>query len=126
MSHIPPISLKANSTIPAYRIVTALTGTAMSVKLPASAAECPLGVSQDTVLETGAAIPIAGPGSISKLYFNDTIAAGRLVASNNAGQGVLHADVTAGSYVVGISLEPVAATGTIAKIFVQPFFKSIP
>ncbi len=126
MSHIPPISLKASTTISAYRIVTLLTSTAMTVKVPAAASECPIGVSLDTVLDTGAAIPIAGPGSIAKLYFNDTIAAGRLVASDSSGRGVLHADVTAGSYVVGLSLEAVASTGTIAKIFVQPFFKSIP
>jgi nucleoid DNA-binding protein len=38
MSHIAPISMRANATIAAYRIVTALTGTANTVKVPASKA----------------------------------------------------------------------------------------
>lgn len=125
MSHIPPISLNAQSTIPAYRIVKG-GSAAMSAALDDTVTAFPLGISTDTVLETGAAIPIAGPGSIAKLYFNDTVSVMGLVASNANGQGKPHVDATAGSYVVGIALEPVSATGTIAKIFVQPFFKSIP
>jgi hypothetical protein len=126
MSHIPPISMKASTTISAYRIVTAVTGTANTVKVPASASEVPIGISQDTVLDTGAALPIAVAG-ISKLYFNDTVTSGSFVASNNAGQGVPHANVTAGSYVIGVLIGPaVAATGTIADVLIQPMFKSIP
>lgn len=127
MSHIPPISMKASTTISAYRIVTMLTATANTVKVPASASELPIGISLDTVLDTGAALPIAGPGSIAKLYFNDTVGSGKLVASNSAGQGVPHSDVTAGSYVVGILVgQSVAATGTVADVLIQPMFKSIP
>lgn len=126
MSHIPPISMKASTTISAYRIVTAVTGTANTVKVPASASEVPIGISQDTVLDTGAALPVAIAG-ISKLYFNDTVTSGSFVASNNAGQGVPHANVTAGSYVIGILVgSTVAATGTIADVLIQPMFKSIP
>lgn len=126
MSHIPPISMKASTTISAYRIVTAVTGTANTVKVPASASEVPIGISQDTVLDTGAALPIAVAG-ISKLYFNDTVTSGSFVASNNAGQGVPHVNVTAGSYVIGVLIgSTVAATGTIADVLIQPMFKSIP
>jgi hypothetical protein len=126
MSHIASISMKANTTISAYRIVTMLTATADTVKVPASASECPLGITQDTVLDTGTAIPVA-IGGISKLYFNDTVGSGKFVASNNAGQGVPHVDVTAGSYVIGMLIGPsVAATGTIADVLIQPMFKSIP
>lgn len=126
MSHIPPISMKASTTISAYRIVTMLTATADTVKVPASASEVPIGITQDTVLETGSALPIAVAG-LSKLYFNDTVGSGKFVASNNAGQGVPHVDVTAGSYVIGVLVGPsVAATGTIANVLIQPMFKSIP
>lgn len=126
MSHIASVSMKASTTISAYRIVTAVTGTANTVKVPASASEIAIGISQDTVLDTGASLPVAIAG-ISKLYFNDTVTSGSFVASNNAGQGVPHVNVTAGSYVIGILLGPsVAATGTIADVLIQPMFKSIP
>lgn len=126
MSHIPPVSFKTNATIAAYRIVTALTSTANTVKVPASASELGIGITADTVLNTGDAIPV-NVGGIAKLYFNDTVTTGSLVASNNAGQGVPHVDVTAGSYVIGVLVGPtVAATGTIADVLIQPMFKSIP
>jgi hypothetical protein len=126
MSHIAPISFKASTTISAYRIVTCLTSTAHTVKVPASASERPLGISADTVLETGAALPIIVSG-FAKLYFNDTVTSGNMVASNSAGQGVPHVDVTAGSWVIGVLVGPtIAATGTIAEVLVQPGFKSIP
>lgn len=126
MSHIPPISMKASTTISAYRIVTALTSTANTVKVPASASEVPIGISQDTVLDTGAALPISVAG-ISKLYFNDTVTTGSFVASDSSGRGVPHVNVTAGSYVIGVLIGPtVAATGTIADVLIQPMFKSIP
>jgi hypothetical protein len=124
--NLAPASFKASTTISAYRIVTMLTATANTVKVPASASECPIGITQDTVLETGTAIPVATHG-ISKLFFNDTVGSGKFVASNNAGQGVPHVDVTAGSYVIGMLIGPtVAVTGTIADVLIQPMFKSIP
>jgi len=126
MSHIPPISMRANATIAAYRIVTALTGTAQTVKVPASASEIPVGITTDTILDTTTSIPVAIAG-IQKLYFNDTVTSGSYVASNNAGQGVPHVNVTAGSFVIGILIGPsVAATGTIADVLINPHFKSIP
>lgn len=126
MSHIPPISMRANATIAAYRIVTALTGTANTVKVPANATELPVGITADTILDTTTAIPVAIAG-IRKLYFNDTVTSGAYVASNNAGQGVPHVNTTAGSFVIGILIGPsVSATGTIADVLINPHFKSIP
>lgn len=126
MSHIAPISMKVASTIAAYRIVTCTTGTANTVKVPAAATERPIGITSDSVLDTSSAIPVAFSG-IQKLYFNDTVTSGALVASNNAGQGVPHVDTTAGSYVIGVLVgATVAATGTIADVLIGPHFKSIP
>lgn len=126
MSNPASLSFKANATIAAYRIVTALTGTANTVKVPAAASELPIGITEDTILDTTAAIPVAFAG-IQKLYFNDTVTSGSYVASNNAGQGVPHVNVTAGSFVVGILVGPtIAATGTIADVLINPHFKSIP
>lgn len=126
MSHIPPISMRANATIAAYRIVTALTGTAQTVKVPASASEIPVGITANTILDNTTSIPVAIAG-IQKLYFNDTVTSGSYVASNNAGQGVPHVNTTAGSFVIGILIGPsVAATGTIADVLINPHFKSIP
>lgn len=126
MSHIAPISMKVASTLAAYRAVAALTGTAQSVKYPASASELPIGITVDTVLDTTSAIPVA-IGGIEKLYFNDTVASGSFVAVDSSGRGVPHVNVTAGSYVIGTLIGPaVAATGTIAQVLIQPMFKSIP
>ena len=123
-----PISFKPATTIGAYRIVTANTGTANVVKLAATAAERPIGISKDTVKDTVSGIPIICYG-IARLFFGDTIASGRMVAarSDGSGQGVLHVDVTAGSYIVGVLIgADVALTGTIADVLVGVGFKSIP
>lgn len=125
MSHAP-LSFKFATTISAYRIVTALTGTSNTVKVPANATELPIGITEDTVLETATAGQVA-VGGIAKLFFNDTVTSGAYVASNNAGQGVPHVNTTAGSCVVGILIGPtIAATGTIADVLVNPHFRSIP
>lgn len=126
MSHIAPVSFKVNATIPAYRIVTAVTGTANTVKAAAAASDVALGVTADTVLETTNSIPVI-VGGIAKVYFNDTVTSGGLVAADASGRGVPHVNVTAGSYVIGTLIGPsVSATGTIADVLVQPMFKSIP
>lgn len=126
MSHIAPISMKVQSTLAAYRVATYLTGTANTVKYPASAAELPLGITVDTVLDTNTAIPVAFAG-IHKLYFNDTVTSGAYVAADSSGRGVPHLNVTAGSFVIGVLVGPtVAATGTIADVLINPHFKSIP
>lgn len=126
MSHIAPISMKVASTISAYRIVTCTTGTANTVKVPAAATERPIGITADSVLDTSSSIPVAFSG-IQKLYFNDTVTSGNMVAADSSGRGVPHVDTTAGSYVVGVLIgATVAATGTIADVLIGPHFKSIP
>ena len=123
MSHIAPVSFNVATTLAAYRMVK--ISAANTVAYPASAAEICVGITQDTVLDTTASIPVA-IGGIARLEFNDTLAAGALVASNSAGQGVPHTNVTAGSYIIGYALETVSATGTIAKVLVMPQWKAIP
>ena len=126
MSHIAPISMKVASTLAAYRAVTYLTGTANSVKYPAAASELPIGITTDDVLDTNVAIPVAFSG-IQKLYFNDTVTSGALVAVDSSGRGVPHVNVTAGSFCIGVLIGPtVAATGTIADVMINPIFKAIP
>ena len=126
MSHIAPISMKVQTTLSAYRVVTMLTGTANTVKLPAAVSELPVGITVDTVLDTTGAIPVAFSG-IQKLYFNDTVTSGAYVAADSSGRGVPHVNVTAGSFVIGVLVgATVAATGTIADVLINPHFKSIP
>ena len=126
MSHIAPISMKVQTTLAANRIVALVTGTANTVKYPAAASEVAIGVTADTVLDTTGSIPVY-IGGIAKIYFNDTCAAGGLVAADSSGRAVPHVNVTAGSYVIGSLIGPtVAATGTIAEVLIQPIFKSIP
>lgn len=124
MSH-DPISFKVATTLAAYRVVTCLTATAMTVKYPASTAEAPIGITTDTVLDTTGAIPVAISG-LAKLEFNDTCASGALVAANSAGQGVPYSNVTAGGFVIGVLVGPKAdATGTVALVKIQPHWKII-
>lgn len=128
MSHLPSISMKTAATLPAYRLVTMATGTADTVKLPVAVSEVLIGITQDTNLNIGDSVPVA-TGGISKLYFNDTMTSGKFVAASTTvpGAGVAHADVTVGSYVIGVLIGPaVTATATVADVLIQPMFKSIP
>ena len=126
MSHIAPISMKVAATLAAYRVVTFSTSTANTVKYPAAVSESAIGITTDTVLGTSESIPVA-VGGLADLYFNDTVTSGALVAYDSSGRGVPHTNVTAGSYVIGLLAGPsIAATGTIAKVLIQPMFKSIP
>lgn len=127
MGHIPSLSFKVNATLSAYRGVCMATATANTVKLAGGASECPIGITANDVKDTTQAIEVAGAGNIQKLYFNDTVGSGKLVALDSSGRGVPHVDVTAGSWVIGQLVgEAVAATGTIADVLVMPMFKSIP
>lgn len=126
MSHVS-FSAKVLSTLSAYRIVRFNTAGSYTVAYPSAATVPVHGVTLDTVLDTTSSIPIAGPGTIAKVYFNETMSSGGLVASDSSGRGVPHADTTAGSYVIGTLIGPaVTATGTIADVLINPFFKSIP
>ena len=110
-------SFKVATTLAAQRIV-AITA-ADTVGYPASNQALPIGITKDTVLDTTNAIPVAGPGEIAKVYFNDTCAAGGLVGSDSSGRGVQALTTT--SHYVGVLLgDAVAATGTIAQVLIQP------
>ena len=127
MSNLNPLSFKVRTTLAAYRIVTPDTAGSNFVINPSAATVHPIGITLDTVKDTTSSIPVAGPGNIAKLYFNETMSSGSLVASDSAGRGTPHVDTTAGSYVIGRLLGPnIAATGTIAEVLINPFFKSIP
>lgn len=122
-----PVSFKVQATLSAYRGVVMVTGTADTVKYPAAATDLPIGITLDTVKDTTSAIPVMGPGGIAKLFFNDSVGSGKMVALDSSGRGVPHVDTTAGSYVIGTLLGPtVNTTGSVQDVFVQPFFKSIP
>ena len=119
MNHI--VSFKANTTIPAYRIVTMLTGTGDTVKLAAAVTELPVGITTDTVLETALGIPVCISG-IARLQFNETMGSGRMVQSDANGLGTPYAALTATGFVVGMLVGPsVSTTGTVAQVLVNPF-----
>lgn len=121
-------SFKVLTTLSAYRVVAAVTGTAFTCQYPSVAPASILGVTKDTVKDTTNSIPVAGVGERAKLYFNDTCASGEYVGADTSGRGVrwtVAADTTTSLTVtaayVGILLGPtVALTGTLAEILVQP------
>jgi len=121
-----PESFKVAATLTSSRIVTALTGTANTVKYPAAALELPLGISKNEAKDTTTAINVQCDG-IGKLFFNDTCTSGALVAADTSGRGIPYVDATAGACYIGVLLgATVAATGTIAEVKIQPGFKAIP
>ena len=123
----PPVSFKVRTTLPAHRIVALDTAGSDFVISPSTAgANAPIGITTDTVKDTTSAIPVQLSG-IAKLTFNETMSTGGLVAADSVGRGVPHADVTAGSYVIGRLTGPnVTQTGMIADVLIMPTFKSIP
>jgi len=119
-------SFKVGTTLSSQRIVTHTTGTADVVKAPAGTLEQPIGITLDTVLDTTSSIPVKVAG-IAELFFNDTVTSGALVAADTSGRGIPFVDVTAGASFVGTLIDAtIAQTGTIAKVLINPGFKSIP
>jgi len=122
------LSFKVASTLLAYRVV-AMNGTANTVGYPANAQTLPVGVTIDTVKDITQAIPVAGPGSIARLYFNDSVSSGGLVQSDSSGRGVAlaHPDTATSSTLsaayVGVLIDAkVNSTATVADVFVMPGF----
>ena len=119
-------SFRVGTTLASQRILTHTTGTADTVKVPAGALEVPIGVSINTVLDTTGSIPVKING-IAEVLFDDTVTSGALVASDASGRGIPFVDATAGATFVGTLIDAtVAATGTIAKVLINPGFKAIP
>lgn len=115
MSH-QDYSFKVASTIAAYRAVY-LSGED-TVAVANTTAAVVIGVTQDTVKDTTSGIPVRVAG-VGKLYFNDTLTAGSLVGVDASGRGVPLSD-TGTNWWIGVALETVALTGTIADIVIQP------
>jgi len=120
-------SFKVLTTLTAYRVVAAVSGTANTVQYPESAAKLALGVTIDDVKETTGSIAVKGPGEIAELYFNDTCTSGQEVAFDTSGRGIalsLDNTTTASSTptgVIGVLVgETVSATGTIADVYLLP------
>lgn len=121
-------SFKVQSTLAAYRIVSAVSSTANTVGyLPTTTAQVlPLGITIDTVKDTSQAIPVAIAGR-AKLYFNEAVVSGKLVASDSEGRGVAFTPantstgLTLPTGVIGTLVGPtVGGTGTIADVIINP------
>ena len=128
MSHIAPLSFDVATTLSAYRAVG--VSAANTVAYPSANTTLPIGITLDTVKDTINSIPIAGPGNIAKLFFNDTVAAAGLVAVDTSGRGVpftLGAATTTAmtlqtAYLGVLVGAAVSATGTIADVYICPGF----
>lgn len=122
------LSFKVATTLSAYRCV-ALNGTAETVAYPGSPQILPIGITLDTVKDITQAIPVAGPGSIAKLYFNDSVTSGALVKSDTSGRGAVLTHPTtstsstlAAAYIGVLVGATVNVTGSLADVFVMPGF----
>lgn len=92
---------------------------ANTVAYPNTNTALPIGITNDDVLDTNQAISVV-TGGITKLQFNDTVAAGGLVALDTNGLGIPATTSETACYVGVLVGAAVAATGTIANVFVQP------
>lgn len=121
-----PESFKVADTIASYRGV--MIGTADSVLVRDTVTTIPIGVTKNEQKNAGGGnVPVALAGSLAKLFFNDTAAAGAVVGLDSSGRGITFAAVTTASYAIGILSGPaVLATGTIAEIIVMPHSNTIP
>lgn len=111
-----PLSFAVATTLSAQRIVQI---SAANTVAHATASGAIIGITTDAPRDTTSAVPVAVSG-IAKLFMNDTVAAGGLVTSDASGRGVPFTAATASAGYVGRCLDTVSATGTIARILVQP------
>ncbi len=118
-----PISMKQGDSIAAYRIVR--VSAANTVALASATTDVLMGITQDNANSSNQAVPVAVSG-IARLYCNDTISAGGLVTTDATGRGIPAVVNTAGVNVIGVCLDTVSATGTIAQILVNPYQIQIP
>jgi|GEM_PF-2173422 len=127
-TQIAPTSFKCATTLTAYRGVVIASTSAETVSFPETNTALPIGITADTA--RNGYVGVYGAGQIAKLYFNETMAAGRLVALDSSGRGVpftVGTQTTTGmtiqSCYIGVLVGPaVTATGTIADVFIQPGF----
>lgn len=123
-------SFRVAATLDAYRWV-ALTGTAQTVGYPEANTRLPIGITIDTVKDITQDIPVAMVGSIAKLYFNDTVNSGALVASDSSGRGIpftlaaTTTSVTLSAAYGGILVAAkVDVTGTLADVLIMPGYEA--
>jgi len=113
-------SYKVAATLAAQRIVSHVTATGNTVQLPAAAAQLPIGITIDTVLDTTSSIPVQVSGR-ALLFFNQTVSAGERVGSDSSGRGIVYTAATVTASYVGTLVGPsVDATGTIAEVQINP------
>ena len=111
-------SFQVSATLAAQRIVAV---SAEGVFYPTNTSTPVIGVTQDTVLDTNSSIPVRLGGRLAKVLFNDTVAAGGMVAADSSGRGVPYTAATAATWYIGPLVgAAVAATGTIAEVLIQP------
>lgn len=117
-------SFAVASTLAANRIV--YLSAANTVAYGLSVTNCPIGVTVNTVLDTTQQIPVQTDGIVD-LYFNDSVSAGGLVASNTLGMGIPFVALSAtASYCIGILLDTkVNVTGTVAKVLIRPMSEKL-
>lgn len=125
MSKVHTQSFSVAATLAAERIV-AITA-AQTVGYPTSGQVLPIGVTVDDVKDTTDAIPVATPGSIVKVLFDQTVLAAGFVASDTSGRGVSFSlanttsSLTLASAYAGILVDAaVAGTGSVLHIYVLP------
>lgn len=113
-------SFNVGTTLAVYRGV--YLSAAQTVAYLNTITSLPVGITKDTVKDTTSGIPVAGAGEEAYLEFNDTVGAGGLVALDANGKGVPLAGITlTNTSVIGVLTgDAVAATGTIAKVLIQP------
>lgn len=119
----PQISMKQGDSIAAYRIVR-VSGS-HTVALASATTDVLFGITQDNAGSSTQAVPVAVHG-IAKVYCNDTVTAGGLLTTDASGRAVPATANTAGVYVIGVCLDTVSATGTIASVLVHPYQIQIP
>lgn len=121
-------SFKVATTLSAQRIVA--ISDEFTCAYPTSDQVLPIGITVDDVKDTNQAIAVAMQGEIAKLYFNDTVSAAGLVASDSSGRGVPFslANTTTGltlaSAYVGVLVgAAVGLTATVAQVLIAPGFE---
>lgn len=119
-------SFKVQTTLSAYRIVSAMSSTANTVEYPPAATVIPIGITVNDVKDTTSSIPVQINGR-AKLLFNDTVTSGKLVASDSSGRGIPFTPgatttaLTLPTGVIGTLVDAsVSATGTVANVLINP------
>lgn len=116
-------SFKVAATLAAYRVVAL---TAANVVGYPTGAQLPIGITMDTVKDTTSAIPVALVGSVARLEFGQTVAAGALVGFLSTGSGTTFSaaatttSLTLANAHIGILIGETAVSGAIADVLVMP------